>query len=163
MKKKKRKGAGGLPGINNMRCAYCRSPVIIRSADGIYRKNDNNTMLCVCARYPVCDAYVRIHPGTKTPMGTLANGTLRALRQEAHRYFDRIHQSGLMSRQEAYAWLAGIVAAPMEHTHIGHLREYYCKVVIEESKRLLENSSGRTRANEGGELCATEQGTAAAG
>ena len=39
-----------------MRCPYCGSPVILRSADGIYRENANGTMLYVCKRYPICDA-----------------------------------------------------------------------------------------------------------
>ena len=51
-KKKKRKGfdRGG------MRCPYCGSPVVYRSADGIYRDNSRGTMLYVCSRYPECDA-----------------------------------------------------------------------------------------------------------
>jgi len=44
----------------------------------------------------------------------------------------------LMSRQEAYRWLACMVQAPMSHAHIGYLGEYYCKVVIQESKKLLD-------------------------
>jgi len=144
MKKKKRRGTGGASGINNLRCPYCGSPVVLRSADGIYRENHNDTKLYVCSKYPVCDAYVRIQAGTKNiPLGSLANGELRALRIEAHRYFDRIHQTGLMSKQDAYAWLATIVAAPMSYAHIGQLSEYYCRVVIEESKRFLKNNEER--------------------
>ena len=141
MKKKKRRGTGGSPGINNMRCPYCGSPVVLRSADGIYRENNNDTKLYVCSKYPVCDAYVRVQAGTKNiPLGSLANSELRALRIEAHRYFDQIHQSGLMSKQEAYSWLANVLAAPMSYAHIGYLSEYYCRVVIEESKRFMENN-----------------------
>lgn len=29
------------------------------------------------------------------------------------------------------------VQAPMAHAHIGHLGEYYCQVVIDESRKLL--------------------------
>jgi len=144
MSKKKRKGTGGSPGISKMRCPYCRSPVTLRSADGIYRENIRDTKLYVCAKYPVCDAYVRVQAGSKNiPLGSLANGQLRALRREAHRHFDCIHQSGLMTKQEAYVWLANIVAAPMAHAHIGQLREHYCQVVIKESKRFLENNRDR--------------------
>ncbi|MDG6146488.1 DUF3268 family zinc-finger domain-containing protein, partial [Lactococcus formosensis] len=46
-----------------MRCPYCGSTVELRSADGIYKENKNHTMLYVCRNYPVCDAYVRVHPG----------------------------------------------------------------------------------------------------
>lgn len=64
-KKKKRKGfdRGG------MRCPYCGSPVVYRSADGIYRDNSKGTMLYVCSRYPECDSYVRAHTGTNIPVG----------------------------------------------------------------------------------------------
>ena len=59
-KKKKRKGFNR----SSMRCPYCGSPVIYRSADGIYRDNSRGTMLYVCSHYPECDAYVRVHTGT---------------------------------------------------------------------------------------------------
>lgn len=157
-----------MTGINSMRCPYCGSPVVLRSADGIYRENNNGTRLYVCSKYPACDAYVRVQEGTRNiPLGSLANCDLRSLRREAHRHFDRIHESGLMSKQDAYAWLATILAAPMSHAHIGQLSEYYCKVVIEESKRFMENnkerierknSGNRTRIPiaVGGELYASE-------
>ena len=175
MKKKKRKGTGAAPGLSITRCPYCGSPVVIRSADDIYKENNHNTMLYICSKYPACDAYVRIQPGTKNiPLGSMANGELRALRREAHRHFDRIHQSGLMSKQSAYAWLSGVLAAPMAHAHIGQLSDYYCKVVIEESKRFLENNRERLEwknrketelipLKAGGERYESGQRTAAAG
>ena len=139
LKKNKGKGVQTTPGTKSGRCPYCGSAIVLRSADGIYRENNGNTMLYVCSRYPACDAYVRAHPGTRTPVGTLANGSLRALRREAHQYFDRLHLTGIMSRKEAYEWLAGMLQAPLSQTHIGYLGEYYCRQVIEESKRMLEN------------------------
>ena len=125
--------------MNGMRCPYCDSHVVLRSADGVYKKNRANTMLYVCASYPTCDAYVRILPNTRQPAGSLANRELRALRREAHQYFDRIYLSGIMTRKEAYHWLAATLQIPIPQTHIGHLGKYYCRQVIEESKRLLEN------------------------
>ena len=83
------------------RCPYCGSHSVLRSADGIYRCNDKNTMLYVCSRYPACDSYVRVHPGTKIPVGTMANQELRALRNEAHRNFDQLHKKGLMSKEDS--------------------------------------------------------------
>lgn len=134
MNRKKRKAAGQRP----VRCPYCGSPVELRSADGIYQDNRRDTWLYVCRNYPQCDAYVRVHAGTDIPVGTMADRKLRALRTEAHRYFDRLYKSGYMSKQEAYGWLAGIISAPLSQAHIGYLGEYYCQVVIEESKKLLE-------------------------
>ena len=119
------------------RCPYCGSHSVLRSADGIYRCNDKNTMLYVCSRYPACDSYVRVHPGTKIPVGTMANRELRLLRNEAHRNFDQLHKKGLMSKEDAYHWLASILAAPLGQAHIGYLGEYYCRQVIEESQKVL--------------------------
>lgn len=139
--KKKRKGLA----INRMRCPYCGSPVIYRSADGIYHDNSKGTMLYVCSHYPECDAYVRVHAGTSIPVGTLANHELRTLRRTAHHYFDQLYQSGMMSKQDAYQWLADLICAPLSEAHIGYLGEYYCKQVIEESKKLLEHRDARRK------------------
>jgi len=94
------------PGTKSNHCPYCGSSVVLRSADGIYRENHAGTMLYVCSRYPVCDAYIRVIPGTKTPVGSMANGDLRALRNKAHQHFDRLHLTGIMSRDQDYEWLA---------------------------------------------------------
>jgi len=139
LKKNRRNGSYAILGTKSGRCPYCGSSIQLRSADGIYRENSRDTMLYVCSKYPACDAYVRILPGTKTPVGSLANGSLRALRREAHQYFDRLYQTGIMSRKEAYEWLAGMLQMPISQTHIGYLGEYYCQRVIEESKRILDN------------------------
>ena len=39
-----------IPGMSAMRCPYCGSPVVLRSADGIYKENHANTKLYVCSR-----------------------------------------------------------------------------------------------------------------
>ena len=139
MKRNKKSSPMAVLGTKSGRCPYCGSTVILRSADGIYKDNSAGTKLYVCSRYPVCDAYVRAIPGTSTPVGSMANGSLRALRREAHLHFDLLHQTGLMTRNEAYVWLAAKLQAPLSKAHIGHLSEYYCKQVIEESKKMLEN------------------------
>ena len=125
-----------------IRCPYCGAPVRYRSADGIYHDNPNGIMLYVCERYPNCDTYVRTHAGTKVPMGSMANGNLRALRKEAHDAFDQLHLSGMMSRDDAYRWLSDMLQAPQSHAHIGNLGEYYCRKVIAESKNLIDNRKG---------------------
>lgn len=147
MKKNRKKQTGFFrKGMNysSMRCPYCGGTVTYRSADGIYRENSRKTMLYVCTRYPACDAYVRVHTGTTIPVGTLANHELRALRKTAHTYFDRLHQTGLMTKDDAYQWLADLIGAPKSEAHIGYLGEYYCKKVIEESRALLEKRKAGT-------------------
>lgn len=136
-KKKKKKGIN----YSSMRCPYCGSTVIYRSADGIYKNNSKGSMLYVCSKYPECDAYVTTHEGTKIPKGIMADGRLRKLRIEAHKSFDKLHKSGLMDRREAYGWLAHMTQAPLGKAHIGEFGEYYCEVVIKESRRLYKSLS----------------------
>lgn len=129
----------GIPGMSAMRCPYCGSPVVLRSADGIYKENHAHTKLYVCSRYPACDAYVRVHEGTDKPVGSLADHRLRKLRKEAHDSFNRLYLTGAMTKDQAYAWLAAMIQAPRSQAHIGYLREYYCEQVIEQSKAILAN------------------------
>jgi len=148
---KKRKGLN----FSQMRCPYCGSSVVYRSADGIYRDNSRKTMLYVCSHYPECDAYVRVHEGTNIPVGNLANHELRTLRRTAHYYFDQLYKTGMMSKQDAYQWLADLICAPLSEAHIGYLGEYYCKQVIEHSRKLLERNKAKhssTRTVRGGAM-----------
>ena len=86
-------------------------------------------------------------PGTVIPVGTLANRELRALRNEAHRCFDQLHRCGLMSKQDAYLWLAALLQVPLSRAHIGYLGAYYCTQVIEESRKLLNRRQEKQRGN----------------
>ena len=138
-KKKKRKGFNR----SSMRCPYCGSPVIYRSADGIYRDNSRGTMLYVCSHYPECDAYVRVHTGTNIPVGSMANHELRTLRRTAHHYFDQLHTTGIMSKQQAYAWLADVLQLPRQQVHIGYFGDYYCQQVIRQAQKVLRENQYR--------------------
>ena len=72
-------------------------------------------------------------------MGELANRELRCLRREAHHYFNQLYLTGMMTRDEAYRWLADQISAPMSEAHFGHMGMYYCNEVIKSSKELLED------------------------
>ena len=124
-----------------VRC-HCGRPAVLRSAEAVCKTHRPGAKVYVCSNYPACDSFVMAHPGTLEPMGTLASPELRRLRYEAHQQFDQLHKSGLMTRQKAYQWLAYLVQAPMSHAHIGHLGEYYCKIVIRESRKLLVQRTG---------------------
>lgn len=139
MRKNKKKGNNP----SKMRCPYCGAPMILRSADGIYKDNSQHNTLYVCRNYPECDTYVRTRPGTAQPLGTPANRELRALRIQAHRCFDAIHQNGYMTKKDAYVWLAALLQAPQSQAHIGFLSEYSCRKVIDESTRMLQQCAQR--------------------
>ena len=119
-----------------VRCPYCGAVAVIRPASEIYQDERRKDELYVCRNYPSCKAYVGIYPGTKTPMGVLANGDLRNLRIRAHRKFDRLWQSGIMSRQDAYRWMADYFCLPQKEAHIGMFSEYRCNELIKKCDSL---------------------------
>jgi len=75
---------------HEIRCNYCGSPAILKPASEIFHDPKQKGYVYVCSHYPACDAYVSVHPGTKTPMGSLANAALRKKRILAHQAFDQI-------------------------------------------------------------------------
>ncbi len=122
-----------------IRCPYCGRNAELRCSSEIYKTDKYEPqMLWVCSGYPECDSYVRCQPGTKIPLGNLANSELRALRREAHKYFDRLYKEGVLSREGAYRWLSDLLCLPMQNVHISCLSEYHCKIVIEKTKEILE-------------------------
>ena len=139
---KAKRGRGNTAsGHNQLKC-HCGRPAVLRSAEGICKTHRPGAMVYVCSDYPACNSFVMAHPNTLAPMGSLAGPELRRLRYEAHQEFDRLYKTGLMTRNEAYRWLSYIVQAPMSHAHIGHLGEYYCRMVIRESRKLLSQKLG---------------------
>lgn len=115
-----------------MKCPYCGKTVLLKDASFIYHNNKSKNWgkIWVCSDYPHCDAYVGCHKGTSIPLGRLANARLRTLKSEAHRQFDPIWKSGLMSRKEAYRWLADMLKIPCEECHIGMFDVKECQKVI---------------------------------
>ena len=89
-----------------IRCPYCGGTAILRDASFVYGTHSHGGQVYVCSHYPSCNSYVGVHPGTKIPKGTLANRELRQKRIQAHRIFDQIWQQGILSKPEAYRWVA---------------------------------------------------------
>jgi len=144
-KTKKRKGTRHIPGMKNMRCQYCGATARLRSAEGIYKYGGSDIMLYVCSNYPECDSYVRVQPGTSKPVGSLADAKLRALRIKAHRHFGELYRSGLMTKADAYTWLAFALCLLPSQTHIGHFSEHYCNQVIAECDKYLDTWKHKIR------------------
>ena len=90
----------------NIKCPYCRSQAFLRPASVVYGQghSEPNTELYVCARYPICDAYVAAHRHNHLPMGTLANRELRRKRIAAHAAFNRC-QTASAGTAEWPAWV----------------------------------------------------------
>lgn len=78
-----------------------------------------------------CGAYVGLHPFTGIPLGTLADGPMRAARKRAKEAFNPLWQSGAMLRSAAYAWLAGALGMPdASQCHIGWFDVNQCAAVV---------------------------------
>lgn len=71
------------------------------------------------------------------PLGTLADPELRALRVRAHLSFDRLWQTGLMGRKEAYTWLSRQLGLKREDAHIGRLNAGQCRELLKRIKEHL--------------------------
>ena len=114
------------------KCPYCGAEVVLRDATFVYTSNKakDYNKVWVCSNYPKCDAYVGCHKGTTIPMGRLANARLRTLKKEAHRQFDPLWKSGLMSRKEAYRWLSNMLNIDLDECHIGMFDIKNCQRTI---------------------------------
>ena len=73
-------------------CRYCGNPVVYTSNAEIYGREYGEGKCYLCRN---CRAFVGVHPGTNTPLGTLANEELRRYRKAAHYWFDQIWKKPL--------------------------------------------------------------------
>ncbi len=135
VKKKKQKKTAQ----RQIKCPVCGAMAVLRPAAEIYRDPYRSDQLYVCSNYPKCRCYVGTHPGTNIPLGTLADGDLRNLRIQAHRKFDSVWRSRIMSRESAYCWMADLFGIPLREAHIGLFGEYRCRELIRACDQVLEN------------------------
>lgn len=119
-------------------CPYCGRRAVLRPAEYVYGSRNivPGSRLYVCSNYPAgCDAYVGVHEGSNNPKGILADGNLRNKRIQAHRAFDRLWKSRLMTRSQAYGWLAFQLGIEPVEAHIGYFSDYYCEQTIAECEK----------------------------
>ena len=74
---------------------------------------------------------VGCHKGTKRPLGSVANETLRLKRMETHHVFDSFWRRKGMTRTQAYRWLAKKLDLPVKRTHIGGFEMDQCQMTID--------------------------------
>lgn len=123
-----------------IRCPYCGANATLHPSSYVYGESAKHSgYLYVCDRYPHCDSYVGAHKDSKLPMGTLANGDLRNKRIQAHKSFDWMWKSGLMTKWQAYKWMQGKLALNEEQAHIAKFSEYMCDTLISECNKVHEN------------------------
>ncbi|WP_298128442.1 zinc-finger-containing protein [Ferrovum sp.] len=119
--------------IQPVECPYCDNQAELVQGKEIYPYpgSPQNGMYWLCRP---CKAWVGTHKNSPrfAPKGSLANAELRRARQEAHAAFDVIWTENLMSRAEAYAWLARELGVQVKRCHIGFFDVVQCV----EAKRL---------------------------
>jgi len=108
-------------------CPYCGKPAELIDSIEIYRQSYGMIWMC-----RPCDAYTGTHKSSArfAPLGTLANAKLRKLRQQVHQVFDPLHQSGKMTRSEAYQWLSEQLGIKKERCHVAMFDEPLCKTAL---------------------------------
>lgn len=109
-------------------CPYCGQCAILVSGSVLYPRFPELHAKWFWRCQP-CGAHVGCHPGTKEPLGTLANAPLRQARQAAHAAFDPLWRDG--GRSAAYRWLAGELQVAASACHIGQFDEDQCRRVVE--------------------------------
>lgn len=111
-------------------CLYCSRAAKLVTGEEVYphRPDLADKHFYKCAP---CGAWVGCHPGSKAPLGRLANARLRSLKSQAHKEFDPLWLGNAMARSDAYAWLAEQLGVPISKCHIGEFSEAQCLRVIE--------------------------------
>lgn len=113
--------------MQDIYCDYCGTPAEFVDSKVIYGRSYGMMYLC-----PNCRAYVGVHKGTDKPLGRLADAELRKWKNEAHKAFDPLWQTGPFKRRRnaAYEWLAQQMKLPVEQTHIGMFDVEKCRMAI---------------------------------
>lgn len=119
-------------------CPYCGLPATFRDGSIIYGLRYKDVNIYICSQYPLCDAFISCHKGTKTPMGTMANGDTRYWRKRAHETLDPLWKSGIMKRQSAYKKIAQRLGVDTAHAHIGMFDIEQCKIAIKVAQELRQ-------------------------
>ena len=108
-------------------CPYCGAKATLRPVSAVYGdRAKTDGYVYVCDRYPACDSYVAAHRKSLLPMGTLANGDLRHKRILAHKAFNWLWESGLMTKWQAYLWMQARLGLSPDQAHIAKFGEYMC-------------------------------------
>lgn len=116
-----------------MICPYCSGEARLTDGSEIY-PHRRDLWAKSFYRCQPCNAYVGCHPGTTTPLGTVANAETRRWRNRAHEVFDPLWRSKTVSRSEAYAWLREKLNLSVDECHIAMFTPDQCRAVIEAVK-----------------------------
>lgn len=117
-------------------CNVCQSSRVIYTENKIlYKQNVGDWPMCYYCLG--CRASVSCHDGTNIPKGLLANREVKAYRTLAHEAFDKIWMQRIMTRFEAYQWLADKLGLPVEKASISQLSKENLIKAIELSNNFI--------------------------
>lgn len=85
----------------------------------------------------ICEAYVGLHPYTNIPVGFLGDGPTRKARKNSKPLFNRLFESGKMSRNEAYEALAEKLGIEKEECHFGWFDIDQCKAAEKATREIF--------------------------
>jgi hypothetical protein len=121
----------------------CGAHAMLRPASVVHGDKAKAEYLYVCSRYPACDSYVGVHRNSLKPLGSLADKELRGKRIEAHRLFNRLWESGLMKKWQAYKWMEAKFGLNCQQAHIAQFSVYMCDELIAVCEQALRNNKIR--------------------
>ena len=124
-------------------CPYCGAPAVLRDASFVYGEKALVEKLYVCSRYPECDSYVGVFRNSDIPKGSLADSELRNKRIRAHRAFDEIWKSGIMTRGQTYQWMQYKFSLSKQQAHIGYFSDYMCEELMKACQEVLDNHKAK--------------------
>jgi hypothetical protein len=107
-------------------CRYCNGTVRIVGHAVIYFGRTFGDWPWVY-RCEACSARVGMHRFTNLPLGTLADKTLRDVRNRCKKPFDRIWEGGHMGRSQAYRWLGEHLGKSIADCHFGLFEAPECE------------------------------------
>lgn len=111
-------------------CDCCGSTVSFVTNDIVYGATTGDWPYIYLCDNEVCAARVGCHPDTDRPLGTMADARTRKARQYAHDAFNPIFERKIMTRREAYTWLAGQLGVALIDCHIGMFNVKQCERTI---------------------------------
>ncbi len=138
---KKRRSRRGRRTPAEVCCPYCgKTAAFLPSSDALYHGRDYGPVYAC----PPCGAWVGCHPGTRIPLGRLADADLRRAKIDAHAAFDAIWRAYHATRQAedpayprgraratAYRQLSAALGIDPRVCHIGHFDLQTCQRVVE--------------------------------
>jgi hypothetical protein len=120
----------------NLNCPMCASPMRLRWSE----KHQRVFYGCSAWIRTKCKGSASAHQNGQ-PMGEPGTQEVKDARVIAHESFDRLWEQGYMDRDEAYAWMRGVLKLPSKDAaHIGLFDVKQCTLLLEAVERYLRQA-----------------------